>query len=164
MILTNIPGGGGTRLRDKTDPDEQTSDRPLYESIGSGNLNIAVDEETGRATETISGQGSTSTPGSTTQSTGTEDDVDVATLDASTSTQTVEQTEQAVEEATDGAAFGDPDEIEDIGTGEAVREVGDSDPATASVFGDATEGALPIDQLLIVAVLAVGALMYFGGS
>ncbi|MFC6953525.1 hypothetical protein [Halorubellus litoreus] len=164
--------GGGTRLRDKTDdvedaaddePETQTSDTPLYESIGSGNLNLGIDSDTGRAMETI-GDASGGTPGNNTSDVGTEDDVNLGSFGPETSTSTVEQAEQAAEDATQGRAFGDPDEIEDVGSGEAVSDVsGDefgNEPSGATTPNDASTGALPVDQLLIAAVVLVSALVW----
>ena len=119
-------GGGGTRLKNK-DQDESngpaSSGDALRHAVGANaTLNLGVDEDTGRATETLGSVGGGSTPGNTTGSAETEDDVTVTTFGGSTSTETIQETEQAVEEATNGLAFGDSD-VDDIGSGEGVSNV-----------------------------------------
>lgn len=156
---TGDTGGGSSSSSGGTSV--QSSDRPLRGAVGSASLNIGVDNDTGEAVETLSSMGSggvNSTEGVTTEGT-----TDVATVDASQSVATVERTEQAVEDATDGTAFGDPNETEDIGSGEAVvTTAGGSSDSTGGGSGGLPE--LPVDPLIIGALALVAVAVVAGGG
>jgi hypothetical protein len=160
------PSGGGTRLKDKDESNgPASSGDALRHAVGANaTLELGVDKESGRATETLGSVGGGSTPGNTTGTAETEDDVTVTTFGGSTSTETVRETEQAVEEATSGLAFGDSD-VDEIGSGEGVSKVdtksengGSSSQAaasTASLPGPMAE--LPVSPIAAAAI-GVGAL------
>jgi len=137
----------------------QSSDRPLRGAVGSASLNISVDDS-GEAVETLSSMGSGGS--NSTEGVTTEGSTDVASVDASQSVATVEQTEQAVEDATSGRAFGDPNTVEDIGSGDAVTTTTDG-PTDASNGGVGLP-ELPVDPLIIGALTLVAIAVTAGGG
>lgn len=124
--------------------------------IGSGYLDIDVDPETGEVNESIGGGGIT-TP--TTPE--TEDDTDVVDVDyqggsSDTFTDAVERVEQAVEDATNGAGFGDPSTVDDIGSGDAVVDVTPPSPSTEDLPFEVPSTTDATKWLLAAAALFVG--------
>ncbi|WP_435348997.1 hypothetical protein [Haloarchaeobius sp. HRN-SO-5] len=145
MATTFDTGGGGGDLDsyDTADGDKYS----LHDAIGSGSLTTSLDSDTLDAEETIDGMAGTTTYGET-----QEDDTEVATTDASDSVESLEDTQQTIEDATGGAAYGDPSETETIGHGEAVT---DTTPETVEQDSDGLPMAV-VGILVLVAVVAGG--------
>ncbi|WP_439028416.1 hypothetical protein [Haloarchaeobius sp. DT45] len=99
-------------------PVQSSEDREVHHAVGSANIETSLDKDTARAETTLSGQGSNSSTKSESQ----EDDVTVASNGPTDSHADVERTQQYVENETDGAAYGDPETVEDIGSGDAVTD------------------------------------------
>ncbi|MFD1645580.1 hypothetical protein [Haloarchaeobius litoreus] len=135
-----------------------SSNRRLGREVGSADLTIGLDED-GRAQETLSGMGSGGS--NSTEGVTTEDTTKVATVTSDQTVEEAESTEQAVENATDGRAYGNPNETEDIGTGAAVTSGGSS--GSGGSAGELLD-ALPVDNLLIAALAMVGVAVAAGGG
>jgi hypothetical protein len=180
-MRTSFTGGAVDVDLDEFDPDEptvqpdpdepkvQSPDEEIEDAIGGGaypdaGVSIGVDEE-GRATETITtgtgGPGSTNYGG---PAIAADPDTDpVGTVESDESRQTLEKVEQAVEEATGGTAFGDRDEVEDIGSGEAVTQfVDEAERQTRQVMQSGGSGGGGIPWALVGVLLLVigGAFAY----
>ena len=147
-----------------TDSEIQSTDsKDLSDYIGGGaypdaGVEIGVDDS-GRATETITtgtgGPGSTNSSGPDISA---DPDTDpIGTVETDESLAGLEKVEQAVEQATKGAAFGDPGEIEDIGSGEAVTTVsgGGSGGSSESSTSSSSAGGIPWKIVGIVAIVGV---------
>lgn len=114
------PDTGGTPDNDVSDSDRYGSSSP----IGSGNVDVGVDPDTGRATENIGGEGS----GGATTTPEAEDDVPVVSVPSigvGGAGSVLNEVENRIEDATGGTAFGDPNVVENIGSGDAIREIAD---------------------------------------
>ncbi|WP_256299911.1 hypothetical protein [Haloarchaeobius salinus] len=138
----------------------ESPDRRLGREVGSADLSISLDDQ-GRAQETLSGMGSGGA--NSTQGVTTEDTTEVATVTADESIADAENTEQRVENATDGRAYGDPNETENIGTGDAVTTT-TSDGSTSPTSPSELLDGLPVDALVVGAVALVGLAVAAGGD
>ncbi|WP_435358444.1 hypothetical protein [Haloarchaeobius sp. DFWS5] len=161
MVYTYDSGGGGGAIETDT-PSTTTSDGDeysLHDAIGSGGLQTSVDEDTGRAEQTIGGGNSGPT---VTYGESQEDDIHVFTNDGSDTIAEVEEDEQSLENALDGLAFGDPDEVDDIGSGSAVEDTTpDDQPNNTPAMATAGSDNLVMYAVVALAVLAV---VFSGGA
>jgi hypothetical protein len=136
-------------------------DFELRNAIGSGSIQTNVDPDTGRATQTIASTGSSET--NSTQGVATEGTVEVTTTDATSTVADLRETEQTIENVTDGAAFGNPNETETIDSNTTHTTAGGD--ASGGVSGSASGGVAGtgITAGVVVAVLfvlgAVGAVV-----
>jgi hypothetical protein len=150
-------------LQDSSDGSDQveaqphTREKTLSDYIGGGaypdaGVEIGVGDD-GRATEGIStGTGDMGNSGSPTVDTGDTSSVGTVPTDASQGT--LEEIEQTLENKTGGAAFGDPDVVEDVGSGEAVSSPDQSETSigTGSLLDD------PV-MLAVAGVIVAGVLL-----
>jgi hypothetical protein len=142
VTIKPIDLGGSTSTESTTSPDDDKPDDQLVrEAIGSGSVTTTVDDD-GRATQTIDSIGTGSAGGFNDTPDGTEGETEVA---RSTSTTTIEdqtEVEQAIEDATGGRAFLDPDETDTISDRETYNTTensgsgGGSDPFPTNDEGD----------------------------
>ncbi|MCT9095282.1 hypothetical protein [Haloarchaeobius sp. HME9146] len=139
------------KQKKEPNPVQSSEDREVHHAVGSANVTTSLDRDSGRAETTLTGPGS----GNATSGASQEDDVTVARNAPTDSHADVERTEQAVENQTDGAAYGDPDTVEDIGSGDAVT---DTTPSGTS------EGGLSTAVLVVAALALVGLTVANGGG
>lgn len=153
-------------LQDSSDGSDQveaqphTREKTLSDYIGGGaypdaGVEIGVGDD-GRATEGIStGTGDMGNSGSPTVDTGDTSSVGTVPTDASQGT--LEEIEQTLENKTGGAAFGDPDVVEDVGSGDAVESGQQSSTSeTSDLIGGRSE--------ILIAGAIVAAILLLGGS
>ncbi|WP_435332837.1 hypothetical protein [Haloarchaeobius sp. TZWWS8] len=153
------PAPSGTRLRDDPEKDDETQasdDYQLLDAVGSANLDIELDKNTGRTEESLGGMGS----GTATKGTEREDNISLTSVSSSASNADIEQVEQAVETATGGRAFGSTAETEDIGSGGAVQTTS----APSNTQSQNPADTLPIDNLLLGALAVVALVFLVGGG
>jgi hypothetical protein len=166
LIDTGVGGGDPDVDLDEFGPDTddtdiQSPDEEIEDAIGGGaypdaGISIGINDE-GRVTESITtgtgGPGSTNYGG---PDVAADPDTDpVGTVESDESRETLEKVEQALEEVTGGTAFGDPDEVEDIGSGEAVTE-----PLKDSAPGGTGPGGIPWALVGVLGLVGVGAYAY----
>lgn len=147
--------GGGS------DTGVNLDDFELRNAIGSGSIQTNVDPDTGRATQTIAGMGSGET--NSTQGVATEGTVEVTTTGPTSTVADLRATEQTIENVTEGAAFGNPNETETIDSGTAYTTAGGSASGGASGSAGGGVAGTGITAGVVVAVLfvlgALGALV-----
>ncbi|WP_435362752.1 hypothetical protein [Haloarchaeobius sp. DYHT-AS-18] len=156
MVVMDSDGSArtGTRLRDK--------EGELKDETGSADLEVRLDKSTARAEEVLTGMGSGGANGgfNSTEGVEREDSFQVTSISSDSSTSTVKKTEQALEDATGGRAFGSTREKEDIGSGAAVTDTTPQAPAPAAPMFD----GLPVDNLLVGALAVIALVFVVGGG